>query len=54
MLDILGRDIEKEMKTLCAIKASSILRESSAEAVSSFTWDKLRSVALVGQREASL
>ncbi len=41
MLDILGRDVQKEMKSLCSKKFGSMLRASSAEAVSSFTWDKI-------------
>ena len=41
VLDILRRDIQKEMTTLCSSDSKSVLRESSLEALSSFTWDKL-------------
>ena len=43
VLDILGRDIQKEMTALCSNDSKSVLRESSLEALSSFTWDKLSS-----------
>lgn len=43
VLDILARDVQKEMTSLCSKRAQSMLRASSFEAASSFTWDKLTS-----------
>lgn len=41
VLSILTKDIQKEMTTLCARKTGSILRQSSLQAVTKFSWDVL-------------
>ena len=41
VLSILMKDIWKEMTTLCARKTGSILRQSSLQAVTKFSWDVL-------------
>ena len=39
VLSILTKDIQKEMTTLCARKTGSILRQSSIQAINSFSWE---------------
>ena len=39
MLSIVTKDIQKEMTPLCARKTGSILRQSSIQAISSFSWE---------------
>ena len=43
VLTILGREIRKEMKEMCATTKLSMLRESTPEALISFDWNKLES-----------
>lgn len=38
---LLKREIQKDMSRLCARKSSSMLRDTSVEALSCFTWDAL-------------
>ena len=41
VLSVLTKDIQKEMTTLCARNTGSILRQSSRQAVTKFSWDVL-------------
>ncbi len=41
VLNILGQDIQKEITSICAKRANSILRATSAETVCSFSWSTL-------------
>ena len=41
VLSVLTKDIQKEMTTLCARNTGSILRQSSLQAVTKFSWDVL-------------
>ncbi len=41
VLKVLGRDIRKEMKTMCSVMSPSILRETEPEVLQSFTWESL-------------
>ena len=41
ILNILGRDIVKELKGMCSIKKQSILRLSSPETLYTFDWDAI-------------
>ena len=43
VLTILGREIRKEMKEMCATPKPSVLRESTPEALTSFDWNRLES-----------
>ena len=43
VLTILGREIRKELKRMCAITKPSMLRASTPEALASFNWNKLES-----------
>ena len=41
VLGILKKDVQKEIKSICSKKANSVLRETSADIVSSFSWELL-------------
>ena len=43
VLTILGREIQKELKRMCAITKPSMLRASTPKAFASFDWNKLES-----------
>ena len=43
VLTILGREIRKEMKEMCATTKPSMLQESTPEALTLFDWNKLES-----------
>lgn len=40
-LAYLKKDVQREIKSICSKKVNSILRETSADIVSSFSWDLL-------------
>ena len=40
-LVVLKKDVQKEIKVICSKKENSILRETSSDIVSSFSWDLL-------------
>ena len=39
MLDLLAKDVQKEMTKLCAKSTNSIFRQSSLEAITTFNWN---------------
>ena len=41
MLGYLKKDVQKEIKSICSKKVNSVLRETSADIVSSFSWELL-------------
>ena len=40
-LVVLKKDVQKEIKLICSKKVNSVLRETSSDIVSSFSWDLL-------------
>ena len=49
VLDILRGDIQKEITALCSNDSNSVLWESSLDAFSSLTWDRLTSEVRISQ-----
>lgn len=41
VLSLLAKDVQKEMTTMCARRTGSILRQSSVQAITEFSWDTL-------------
>ena len=39
VLDILQKDLQKEMREMCRKKSKSVLREGSPEALQAFSWE---------------